>query len=211
MNLYFDIETRKAPGFIVDRSAIKAPGNVKDPAKIAAAIEKKAKEQEEKAGLNSFHAAICSIAWAFDDGHVFECTGINEEHLLIAFEDSIKAKLEKSSDISPTWIGHNIINFDLDFLHHRAIKYKLTFLKAILPDSGRSPFIFDTMEHISPTIWKPLISLKNACAYFGIKTPKGDIDGSKVQSYFDAGKLKEIGDYCKEDVRAERELYYLLK
>jgi len=51
-------------------------------------------------------------------------------------------------------------------------------------------------------------NLDLACKAFGVPTSKSDrMDGRAVESFYYAGRHREIADYCLEDVRATMELY----
>jgi predicted PolB exonuclease-like 3'-5' exonuclease len=51
-------------------------------------------------------------------------------------------------------------------------------------------------------------NLDLACKAFGVATSKGEgLDGKSVESWYRAGRHREIADYCLEDVRATAELY----
>jgi len=51
-------------------------------------------------------------------------------------------------------------------------------------------------------------NLDLACKVFGVPTSKGEgIDGRSVETWYRAGRHREIADYCLEDVRATAELY----
>jgi predicted PolB exonuclease-like 3'-5' exonuclease len=51
-------------------------------------------------------------------------------------------------------------------------------------------------------------NLDLACKTFGIATSKREgVDGRSVESWYRAGRHREIADYCLEDVRATLELY----
>jgi len=51
-------------------------------------------------------------------------------------------------------------------------------------------------------------NLDLACKTFGVQTSKSEgIDGRSVETWFRAGRHREIADYCLEDVRATAELY----
>jgi 3'-5' exonuclease len=55
-------------------------------------------------------------------------------------------------------------------------------------------------------------SLDYWCRRFGITSPKEEgLDGSKVQAYYEAGRLEEIVSYCVRDVVATAGLYAALK
>ncbi len=51
-------------------------------------------------------------------------------------------------------------------------------------------------------------NLDLACKAFGVETSKGEgLDGRSVESWYRAGRHREIADYCLDDVRATAELY----
>ena len=51
-------------------------------------------------------------------------------------------------------------------------------------------------------------NLDLACKVFGVETSKGEgIDGRSVETWYRAGRHREIAEYCLEDVRATAELY----
>lgn len=53
-------------------------------------------------------------------------------------------------------------------------------------------------------------TLEAACWTFGIASPKGAIDGSKVGEAYEAGRIVEIAEYCGRDVEATAALYRML-
>jgi predicted PolB exonuclease-like 3'-5' exonuclease len=51
-------------------------------------------------------------------------------------------------------------------------------------------------------------NLDLACKAFGVETSKGEgLDGRSVETWYRAGRHREIADYCLDDVRATAELY----
>jgi len=51
-------------------------------------------------------------------------------------------------------------------------------------------------------------NLDLACKAFGVETSKGEgLDGRSVESWYRAGRHREIAEYCMDDVRATAELY----
>jgi predicted PolB exonuclease-like 3'-5' exonuclease len=51
-------------------------------------------------------------------------------------------------------------------------------------------------------------NLDLACKVFGIQTSKSEgVDGRSVETWYRAGRHREIADYCLEDVRATMQLY----
>jgi len=110
----------------------------------------------------------------------------------------------------PTFIGHNIVAFDLRFIFQRAV------LNGVIPPSiipfNARPWddsVFDTM-----TAWAGVgnrVSLDKLCGAFGI-AKKGseigdDIDGSKVWDYVRTGRIADVVEYCKGDVERVRAIH----
>jgi len=51
-------------------------------------------------------------------------------------------------------------------------------------------------------------NLDLACKAFGVETSKGEgLDGRSVETWYRAGRHREIAEYCLDDVRATKELY----
>jgi DNA polymerase III epsilon subunit-like protein len=51
-------------------------------------------------------------------------------------------------------------------------------------------------------------NLDLACKAFDVETSKGEgLDGRSVETWYRAGRHREIADYCLDDVRATKELY----
>ena len=65
--------------------------------------------------------------------------------------------------------------------------------------------VFDTMTQFAG--FGNRISLDKLCLALGIKSPKGEIDGSMVGQYVADGRIDEVSEYCKRDVVATREVY----
>jgi len=106
----------------------------------------------------------------------------------------------------PVLIGHNL-SWDLRFIAQRCVVNGVKFSRRILPfdDKPWSDRLIDTM-----TVWAGngnRVSLDSLCHALGVKSPKGDMDGSQVAQYFADGKLDEIIAYNREDVRATMECF----
>ena len=99
-------------------------------------------------------------------------------------------------------VGHNVFDFDLDFIKKRAIikgvKIELPFLA-----SKYDSIFFDTMTKWST---QKRISMDKLARVLGIDG-KGDVDGSMVWDMYQRGEDKAIADYCADDVRMVREIY----
>jgi predicted PolB exonuclease-like 3'-5' exonuclease len=120
--------------------------------------------------------------------------------------------LEKATRIfdneSVILVGHNIKGFDIPFLAKRYLARK-KFIPKTFQVVGKKPWEIphiDTME-LMRFGGGASMSLRSACLLLGIEDPKGSVCGSEVPQMFREGKVDTIGEYCKGDVIAERELY----
>ena len=135
---------------------------------------------------------------------------IAERAILHAMFDALQDAYDPARMTRPTFIGHNIVSFDLRFLFQRAV------LNGVLPPSiipfNARPWdttVFDTM-----TAWAGVgnrVSLDKLCSAFGI-AKKGseigdDIDGSKVWDYVRTGRIADVVEYCKGDVERVRAIH----
>jgi 3'-5' exonuclease len=104
------------------------------------------------------------------------------------------------------FVGHNILDFDLRFIYQRSIIHQIRPSRDLPFARFRSAPIFDTMQEWSK--WgRERASLDLLSKTFGLRSPKENLDGSKVYPYYRSGKLAEIVDYCKCDVNSVRQVY----
>ncbi|MFA7253603.1 MAG: ribonuclease H-like domain-containing protein [Patescibacteria group bacterium] len=141
---------------------------------------------------------ILCIAYAINDDET-ECLSGDEKEILRKFWGLAK-------DVN-TFIGHNIMEFDLRFIYKRSVIHNIQPSRVLNFARYRSEPIFDTMKE-----WEKWASqgcsLHKLSLALGITSPKEEgIDGSKVYDYFLAGKTDEICEYCKRDVDATRKVY----
>lgn len=214
--IVFDLETLPSDdaGIIADIAAgIKPPGNLKKAETIEAweRDEKPAAvlEAVRKTSLDGTYGRICCIGFAVDDEPV-ECSFGNEEDVLRNFFRWLEGAARISDYTerqSAIFIGHNILSFDLRFLWQRCVVNGIR-PPAFIPFNAK-PWdgkVFDTM-----TAWNPAreksISLDKLCRALGVPSSKGDLDGSKVAEYWQAGKQQEVAAYCMADVEAVRQCH----
>ena len=215
-NIYFDIDTLPSddPAIIADIAAgIKPPGNLKK-AETIEAWERDEKpgavlEAVRKTALDGTFGRICCIGFAVNDDAADVRYGDEAETITAFFAWLIDAA--RISDYterqSAIFIGHNILSFDLRFLWQRCVVNGIR-PPAFIPFNAK-PWdgkVFDTM-----TAWNPAreksISLDKLCRALGVPSSKGDLDGSKVAEYWQAGKHQEVAAYCMADVEAVRQCH----
>ncbi len=121
-----------------------------------------------------------------------------EIDILQRFNDYLREHANKSMT-APVFIGHNIVNFDYRFIFQRSV------INGVKPYYTQTKInTFDTMTEWAG--YKGTVSLDKLCKVLGIEQ-KGDIDGSKVWDFVQAGKINEVAEYCAKDVERVRKIY----
>ena len=213
MNLFFDIETipDQRPGALENAAdLVKVPANYKKPEAIEQFRQDHAEDEYRKTALKGIAGEICSMAWALDDGEV---QGVvrqpdkPESDLLRTFFDSVFFDCSKhGTGAFPrlTWIGHNVIEFDLRFLKQRCLINKVRPDFFIPADARHGKTVFDTMREWVG--WKGYVSQSALCEAFGIDVGT-DLYGSMIWDAYQEQRYDDILTYNKNDVRIVRELY----
>lgn len=211
MNIFFDIETIP----VTDEKVIAEIANdIKPPATMKKAetiaeweLNQKQDAINEAVAKTSFDGAlgsICCIAWAIDNQPVF-ASYESEENILNQFFTDISEQYEPSRNTRPVFIGHNVSDFDLRFLFKRAVILGIR-PPSIIPFHAKSwsEQIFDTMTYFAG--YGQRISLDKLSKSLGLEGKTG-ITGADVWPMYQAGKIKEIAEYCKHDVELTRQVY----
>ncbi len=133
----------------------------------------------------------------------------DEKTLLTEF----KLMLDKA-DSRTKLCAHNGKEFDFPFLSRRMLINEIS-LPSLLNLSGKKSWEvphLDTMEMWKFGDYKHYTSLDLLLALFNIPSSKGVMDGSKVnQVYYHEKDLKNIAEYCVNDVVAIAQLYLKMK
>lgn len=198
------------------------PGEIKYTSKDAMIAKWEARFREEKA------AAVAEQEWrktSFDGGRgqlaVFGLAFEDEAPLALWSGDYVRdeaailreafglmERFHRSNNMHrPCIVGHNHIAFDLRFIWHRAV---ILGVKPPIwwPHNARpwdTDVVFDTMAQ-----WAGIgnrISMVNLCAALGIPGKTEGMDGSQVWDAVKDGRIAEVADYCKGDVRRTRDIY----
>lgn len=214
INVYLDIETipSQKPGLLEEiRAGIKPPGNISKPETIAKWMAENADAAAEdaycKTALDGTQGEIICIGYAFNDepANVISRRSVGDLEY-----DLLQTFFNKFSSTSHyTFVGHNIIGFDLRFLFQRAVINRVCPLCPLPVDSRyNGDRTFDTM--LAWAGWGNRVKLSKVCAALGVNVKSDGIDGSMVWPYFRDGRIDEIADYCAEDVRTTRDIHRLM-
>lgn len=157
-----------------------------------------------KTSFDATQGQILMIGVALD-GREPEIIQGDESELLGRFYEWLGGAYAVINHSLPQFVGHNLIDFDLPFIFRRSVILGVTPHPAfpIMP-SRYSDRAYDTM-----TQWAgfgnriKLDVLAQALSVGG----KGDIDGSMVYDYYAAGRIDELAEYCKNDVRLARDVW----
>ena len=231
MNIFIDIETIPAqdPDAIKmlraeadeEKLLIKAPSNYKDVAKIDEYIAAKKIEIDaafdERYRKTSFDGAlgqIVCVSYAIDDNDPAVIYASDwkdsEQFILTSLYENLKTAYTPNSQVRPVFIGHNIVNFDLRFLLQRSIIVGVK-PPMFIPFKSKpwDDVVFDTM-----TAWAGVgnrVSMAKLCEVFKLDAKgsevDGEIDGSKVWDYVQAGRIDDVATYCIHDVIRTRQIY----
>ena len=131
----------------------------------------------------------------------------SEKHILEKFWDY----LEKGDRI----ITFNGRGFDAPYLMIRSAIHGIVPKQDLTGNRGRFHPNCDLREVLNfngAATRSMRFNLDLACKTFGVTSSKSEgMDGSKVQSLYEAGRYEDIAAYCLEDVRATAELYRKLE
>ncbi len=186
--LFFDIETVPTEPSLQHSGLLEAQMQL-DEAEII-----------KRLSLSAATARILCLAYALEPPADFPVAvlGGDEREILQSFW-----KLATETNL---FVGHNVLDFDLRFIHQRSMIHQIKPSRELPFARFRSAPIFDTMHEWSK--WgREHVSLDLLARALGIPSPKECLDGSKVYPYYRAGKLAEICEYCKCDVDTVRQVY----
>ena len=194
-------------------TTVKPPATFKKPESIAnwhkeegpAAIA----EAVAKTGLDGAFGQVVCIGFQLDgiDSPLAYC-GLNEPMLLEAFNEMLTKCIAPGDVLATAVVGHNVSGFDLRFLWQRYVVNGIrphAIINVAAQAKSWDAKIYDTMTKFAG--YGNRISLEKLCLALGVPSPKGDMDGSMVGKAVADGRLLEVVEYCKRDVRATLEVY----
>src|SRR5262245_65172612 len=108
------------------------------------------------------------------------------------------------------FIGHNLLDFDMLFIYKRSCIHGVRPSVNLSFKRFQSHPIFDTMWEW--TKWHQRISLHELAQALGIPSPKEfGVNGLGIYDLYQQGRHEEIAQYCMQDVKCAREVFYRLQ
>lgn len=218
--LFFDIETIANPENIVHMPSPEAPANLKDPEKIAAAIEAKRAEQIERAALDPDYGKILSIGFTTIAGPAFAVNVLVNRDVYFQtpkndMEDAdipeyavpekelLKAFWQEFTVCGGCCVGYNILGFDLPYLLRRS--FALGVNPPILPSLAkfRTEPVTDLMMILYNWGSERYKGLKQIAKLYNLPVEAEGVEGSMVAQL----GMDELIQYQRSDVELVVQLY----
>lgn len=161
-----------------------------------------------KTGLDGAFGKVVCIGVAFGDAQPMVFCGPDEAAILQDFNLALETHVTPNHTLQACIVGHNVSAFDLRFLIQRGIVTKTKPHPIIARSAQAKPWesdkVYDTMTQFAGHGNR--ISLDKLCLALSLPG-KGDVSGKDVWPMWQAGKHKEIAEYCMDDVRKTRNVF----
>lgn len=183
---------------------------------ILRAADAAANEEYERQSFNGGKGQIAVIGFAINDAepitlyHEDYTNPAAERALLHEFYGAVRDVLTESRGKLPTFVGHNVNEFDLRFIKQRSIVLGIEPPAAIpFDEKPWGDRVYDTMSAWGG--FKNRTKLSELVEIFDLQA-KGseigeDIDGSMVWEFVRNGRIADVAKYCAGDVIRTRELH----
>jgi predicted PolB exonuclease-like 3'-5' exonuclease len=114
----------------------------------------------------------------------------------------IKAFVGRIEELRPKLISFNGASFDLPVLRYRAMVNRVS-----APGLIQRPYFnrytddaLDLCDALASFDARGKLKLHELCRALGLPGKPEGIDGARVEEYVNAGRIKEVADYCETDV-----------
>lgn len=215
MKRIFDIETYENPKAeaYYARKEYKAPGNYKDPAKIAAYVEEARAKDRKNAALHWWTGLVTCVGVGDLNKNVrtFSFAGIVNRQVVdpievLSVEKTLLVDLFKHLEENPgvELIGKRSRDFDIPYLIGRAMAHDIGIPLAL---RQHEPNKLLDIEHIFSTSRScgQVCSLNDMAWGLGIDAKLGK--GTDALDWFREGLYDKIDTYCAGDVRITAEVF----
>jgi predicted PolB exonuclease-like 3'-5' exonuclease len=151
-----------------------------------------------------YHSIICIGALvATRTSNGWEVQAVGAPHVGQRPEkELIESFVNKIARLSPQLASYNGCAFDLPVLRYRAMLHNV-----FAPGMHNRAYYHrytednvDLCDVLSSFNFGAKVKLNELSRIMGLPGKPDGIDGSQVETYFNAGRIQEIADYCKSDV-----------
>jgi predicted PolB exonuclease-like 3'-5' exonuclease len=151
-----------------------------------------------------YHSIICIGALvATRTSNGWEVQAVGAPHVGQRPEkELIESFVNKIAQLSPQLVSYNGCAFDLPVLRYRAMIHEV-----FAPGMHNRAYFHrytddnvDLCDVLSSFSYGAKVKLDELSRIMGLPGKPNGIDGSQVETYFNAGRIQEIADYCKSDV-----------
>lgn len=151
-----------------------------------------------------YHSIICIGALVAERGsNGWTLKAVGAPHIGERTEQRlIQSFVDKIDEIAPQMVTFNGCSFDLPVLRYRAMIHSVA-----APGLSGAPYFHRFTDHAVDlcdvfSSYSPSgkVRLDQLSRIMNLPGKPDGIDGSKVESYFSAGRIQEIADNCKTDV-----------
>ncbi len=198
-----DIETLPLPEAEIEKFApeFEAPGNIKDPLKIEAAIAEKRCSWFERAALSAVTGRVAMIGFRFTEEAEAKCLSLTtptdhaEKVMLSSFWSEFQDAITGALPI----IGFNIHRFDLPFLLRRSLALGVPVPRGAQPmRNGYFPdYVIDLMKVWQMGDREATITLDRLAKFLGVGQKEGDYKTATDALFTDPAAAQA---YCLHDV-----------
>jgi len=137
--------------------------------------------------------------WVSEDNNA-SFKGLSEAEMLKSFW--------RVTEVCDKVITFNGRNFDIPFLMIRSAMNKIKPTKNLLGNRYDQSQHIDLLEQFTFYGLTKKFNLDFYCNAFEIKSPKSkEVSGMEVKNLYEAGKIKDIAIYCRNDIYATYQLY----
>lgn len=191
------------------RAGLKPPANYKNSLTIEKWLDSETEKMMEKTALNGAQGSIVCIGFKRGDNSadVFMRKPEEPEAALLVNFFNLLEQMRGENKAQPYIVGHNVADFDLRFILHRAIINKVqpphwfeTYLRRY------SDHVYDTMTEWSG--WRDRIKL-DALAYALLGEQKSG-SGADVAGLVEREEWAELEAYCRQDVELTYRIYQMM-
>lgn len=151
-----------------------------------------------------YHSIVCIGALiARRTGNGYEVQAVGAPHVGRRTEkELIETFVDKIGQLSPQLVTFNGCSFDLPVLRYRAMIHQV-----FAPGMHNRAYFHrytddctDLCDVLASFSYNGKVKLDELSRIMGLPGKPDGIDGSRVEEYFNAGRVQEIADYCRSDV-----------